>query len=233
MKGTLYGIGVGPGDPELMTLKAVRAIRECDIIAMPDAGADKFTALDIAKDYVADKPLLPLELPMTRDAHELAKRREIAAGRICEQLDEGKSVGYLTLGDPTVYATYSYLHKLVVDKGYAAKIVPGVTSFCAAAAALGQPLCEGGEPLHLIPALYGGTEAALSLPGTKVLMKSGKKLGEALTLIKEKSLTASLAERVGLPGERLTGELVTDEQIQAVSGAGYFCVVIVKERADG
>ncbi len=232
MKGTLYGIGVGPGDPELMTLKAVKAIGECDIIAIPDSGAEKFAALDIAKEHIADKPLLPLELPMTRDADELSKKRGIAAGLICEQLDAGKSVGYLTLGDPTVYATYSYLHKLVEAEGYAAKIIPGVTSFCAAAAALGQPLCEGGEPLHIIPALYGGVEAALSLSGTKVLMKSGKKLGEALALAKEKNLAASLGERVGMPGERLIHELKTEEQIQSASDAGYFCVVILKDRTD-
>ncbi len=233
MKGTLYGIGVGPGDPELITLKAVKAIGECDIIAAPDAGTDKFTALDIAKEYLQGKPLLPLELPMTRDAQELLKKRETAAGLICRQLDMGKSVGYLTLGDPTVYSTYTYLHKLVAHSGYAAKIIPGVTSFCAAAAALGQPLCESGEPLHIIPALYGGVEDALALPGTKVLMKSGKRLKEALAIIKEKNLSASIAERVGLPGERLVQELVTHEQMQETCDAGYFCIVIARDQTDG
>lgn len=224
MKGIFYGIGVGPGDPELMTLKAIRAINDCNIIAMPDLGPERRTAFDIAQEYIADKPLLPLELPMTRDHDELMRKREIAADSICEQLDAGKSVGFLTLGDPTVYSTYSYLQRIVADRGYDTKIIPGVTSFCAAAAALGQPLCEGGEALHIVPALYGDVESALDMPGTRVLMKSGKKLSETIEVIKEKKLSASLVERVGLPGERVIKDIYTEN-----SDAGYFCVVIIKE----
>jgi len=227
VKGKLYGIGVGPGDPELLTLRAIRAIRECGVIAMPDSGAERRTAFDIAQEHLAGKALLPLELPMTRDPEELRRKRGQAAGLICERLDAGESVGFLTLGDPTVYSTYSYLHKLVVDRGYAAGIIPGVTSFCAAAAALGQPLCEGGEPLHIIPALYGDLKSALSLSGTKVLMKSGQKLGDAIALIQERNLPASMVERVGMKGERLIHDLRTE-----TADAGYFCVVIVKEQTD-
>jgi len=227
MKGKLFGIGVGPGDPELLTVRAIRAMKECGVIAMPDSGDEKRTAFDIAREHLAEKSILPLALPMTRDPEELRKKREQAADLICEKLAEGKDVGFLTLGDPTVYSTYSYLHKLVVGRGYTASIIPGVTSFCAAAAALGQPLCEGGEPLHIIPALYGDLDNALSLSGTKVLMKSGKKLGDAIALMREKNLSASMVERVGMKGERL----IHDVQAEAAD-AGYFCVVIVKEPAD-
>lgn len=223
MKGILYGIGVGPGDPELMTLRAVRAIQECDVIAAPDLGDERRVALDIAREYLDGKPLLPLALPMTRDAGELQRKRSEAADQICQKLDAGESVGFLTLGDPTVYSTYTYLHKLITDRGYSARIIPGVTSFCAAAAALGQPLCEGAEPLHIIPALYGDFQDELSLSGTKVLMKSGKKLAEAISLIKEKNMAASMVERVGLPGERLFPDIYTQE-----ADAGYFCVIITK-----
>ena len=227
MKGILYGIGVGPGDPELLTLRAIRAIKECGVIAMPDLGAERRTAFDIAREYLAEKALLPLELPMTRDPEALQRKRGQAADLICEKLDAGEDVGFLTLGDPTVYSTYTYLHKLVVDRGYTATIIPGVTSFCAAAAALGQPLCEGGEPLHIIPALYGDLENALSLSGTKVLMKSGKKLGDAIELIRQKNLPASMVERVGMEGERTVHDLNAE-----AAEAGYFCVVIVKEQTN-
>lgn len=230
MKGTLYGIGVGPGDPELLTLRAVRAIQECDIIAIPDAGAQRHTALDIAREYVGQKPLLPLNLPMIRDEEELRNRREQAADLICQSLDAVKSVGFLTLGDPSIYATYSYLHKLVTGRGYSAQVIPGIPSFCAAAAALGQPLCEGEEPLHIIPALYGGVEEALSLPGTKVLMKSGKKLDEAVDLIRQKNMAAALVERAGMPGERLIPDLSAERD--AIADVGYFCVVLVKDKTD-
>ncbi len=223
MKGTLYGIGVGPGDPGLMTLRAVRAISECGVIALPESGGGRHTALDIAREYVSGKPLLTLALPMTSDAAELARKREEAADLICEKLNKGVSVGFLTLGDPGVYSTYSYLHRLVTERGYDAAVIPGVTSFCAAAAALGIPLCEAGEPLHIVPAMYEDIDAALELSGTKVFMKSGKKLGETLKIIQEKKLPAVLAERVGLCGERLYRD------IESVNdAAGYFNVVIVK-----
>ena len=227
MKGILYGIGVGPGDPELLTLRAIRAIKECDCIAMPDLGAERRTAFDIAKEYLTDKSMLPLELPMTHDPEALRKKRTQAADLICEKLDAGLSVGFLTLGDPTVYSTYTYLQTIIVARGYEAKMIPGVTSFCAAAAALGQPLCEGGEPLHIIPALYGNLESALSLSGTRVLMKSGSKLGEALECIREKRLAASVVERVGMAGERV----IADALAEPVD-AGYFCVVVVREKAN-
>lgn len=229
MKGTLYGIGVGPGDPELLTVKAARLIRECDLVAAPDSGTSPQVALDIARAYIGEKPVISLHLPMIRDEAELAACREAAAATICEHLEAGKTVVFLTLGDPTVYATYTYLHKRVAARGYAAEIVPGVPSFCAAAAALGEPLCEGGEPLHVLPASYEGAERALLLPGTKVLMKSGSKLPDALARLKERGLLqrAMLAERVGLKGERLLRSLNGDET------SGYFSVIIVKDEAEG
>jgi len=162
---------------------------------------------------------------MTSDKETLKEIRGRAADKICVELGAGKNVGFLTLGDPMLYSTYSYLHKLVADRGFCVKAVPGITSFCAAAAALGEPLCEGAEALHIIPASYGDLEGAVELPGTKVLMKSGRKLSEAIGLLKEKNLLgkALLAERVGMEGERLIYNLSEEE------GAGYFSVVIIKE----
>lgn len=231
MKGILYGIGVGPGDPELLTLKAVKAINHCDIIAVPDSGAEKQTALDIVREYVGKKTVVSLDMPMTHDKDELQKSRERAAGFICERLDAGENVGFITLGDPTVYSTYGYLHKIITLRGYTAKIIPGVTSFCAAAATLGEPLCGGGEPLHIIPASYGDIDGSLSLDGTKVIMKSGKKLNAAIDLIRKKNLLekASIAERVGMDGERLVRDL---SELKAESVAGYFSIVIVKGESD-
>ena len=95
--------------------------------------------------------------------------------------------------------------------------------FCAAAAALGQPLCEGGEALHIIPASYHGLENAIMLDGTKVLMKSGRKLGEAINLIKESNHRAVMAQRVGMEGEMLYHDLNADV------GSEYFSLIIVKE----
>jgi len=221
MKGTLYGIGTGPGDPDLLTLKAINTIVVCDVIAVPDSGTENQIALSIVKEHIAGKPVLALDLPMTCNKFDLEKKRELAAEGICAELDTGKSVGFLTLGDPMIYSTYSYLHRIIISRGYTAKVIPGVTSFCAAAAALGEPLCEGGQSLHIIPALYEDTEKTLKLDGTKVLMKSGKKLNEIVALLGKKDISAKMAQRVGMDGERLCQSITTDAQ------ADYFSIVIV------
>ena len=225
MNGTFYGIGVGPGDPELLTLKAVKSIAGCHIIATPDSGAERRTALKIAGEYVGDKPVMSLEMPMTNDRAVLEENRSRAADLICGKLAAGQNVGFLTLGDPMLYSTFGYLQKLVKNRGFSVRVIPGITSFCAAAAALGEPLCEGGEALHVIPASYGELEAALSLGGTKVLMKSGSKLSDVIGLLKDKNLLskALLAERVGMEGERLVAGLTSE------TDAGYFSVIIVKD----
>lgn len=230
MSGILYGVGVGPGDPELLTLKAARIIRECDVVAVPDSGSGEQVALDIAREQVGCKPVLRCPMPMTRDREELRLGREESAGMICGCLEKGETVAFLTLGDPTVYSTYLYLHRLVEEKGYEAHMVAGVPSFCAAAAALDMPLCEAGQPLHILPASYAGAEEALGLDGVKVLMKSGRSIGRLVELLGEKGLAgqSAMAERVGLPGERLTPDLAKLEGGQL--SAGYFSIVIVKEK---
>ena len=95
MKGTLYGIGTGPGDPDLLTLKAIKTISGCDVIAVPDSGTENQIALNIVKEYIAGKPILSLDLPMTCDKFDLQKKRELAAEAICAELDTGKSVVFL------------------------------------------------------------------------------------------------------------------------------------------
>ena len=112
MKGILYGVGVGPGDPELMTLKAVRLIKENDIIAVPGADVRETVAYKIAVQAVpelADKELLPIYMPMTHDKAELELNHEKGAKTLEATLDTGKNVVFLTLGDPTIYSTFTYV----------------------------------------------------------------------------------------------------------------------------
>ena len=178
MTGILFGTGIGPGDPELMTLKAVRLIRENDTIAVPGEKPEESIAYQIAVQAVpelAEKELVAIPMPMTKNAKELEENHRRGAEKIEELLDAGKNVVFLTLGDPTVYSTYLYVHRRVLEDGYDARIVSGVTSFCAAAASLSEGLVENSEELHVIPASYQ-IEDALELSGTKVLMKAGKKM---------------------------------------------------------
>lgn len=157
MSGILYGIGVGPGDPELMTLKAVRIIKETEVIAVPGKCAQETAAYRIAVQAVpelAEKKLIALDFPMTRDRGKLAESHAEAAGQIETILKSGKDAAFLTLGDVTIYSTFSYVQKIVERDGFQTELISGVPSFCAAAARCGIPLVEGKEMLHVIPAVY-------------------------------------------------------------------------------
>ena len=222
-KGTLYGVGVGPGDPELMTLKAVKTALGCDLIAVPRKEREKCTALNIALGAApapAEKPLLTVDMPMTKDAAVLEESYRKGAALLESKLAQGKDVCFLTLGDPTVYSTYMYLHQRVRADGYPTAIVPGVASFCAAAAALGIPLCENEQQLHIIPGTYTPTEA-LNLPGVKVMMKNN--LPATLRALRQSGASAVMVENCGMENEKIYRKL--DE---IPEDAGYFSLLIVK-----
>ena len=226
-RGVAYGVGVGPGDPEYVTLKAARLIRENRVMALPGADPKNTAAYRIALAAVpelAEKTLLGLPAPMTRDRAEMDAAHRAAADAIEQWLDRGENVVYLTLGDPTVYCTFSYIQRLLERDGYAVELVSGVTSFCAAAARLGRPLAEWDEPVHILPAGQpGGTET--DLPGTLVLMKSGREMPAVKDALRRSGRSAGMVERCGMPGERVFRSV--DE---IPDDAGYFSLIIAKEK---
>ncbi|MGI6094630.1 MAG: precorrin-2 C(20)-methyltransferase [Lachnospiraceae bacterium] len=227
MSGKLYGLGVGPGDPELLTLKALRLIKESDVIAVPGESAVDSIAYQIVKGAYPEldkKQLLAVPMPMTKDAALLEASHEKGARLVEEQLEAGKQVAFLTLGDPTVYSTYLYVHKRVQARGYEVEIVSGITSFCAVAARLNIGLVEKAEPLHVIPASYQ-IEDALKLPGTKVLMKAGKKMAVVKETLREMGACAVMIENCGMENEKVYR---TVEEIPET--AGYYSLIIVKEK---
>jgi precorrin-2/cobalt-factor-2 C20-methyltransferase len=225
MAGVLYGIGVGPGDPELMTLKAVRLIGEMDIIAAPGEDVKKTTAYTIALQAVpelADKELLPIHMPMVMDREFIAQYHRKGAEEIAKKLEEGKNVGFITLGDPTVYSTFSYIEKIVKEMGYQTAYISGITSFCAAAATMGIPLAEWRESLHIIPAIHR-LEKVLDEEGNYVLMKSGKKINEVKEILKKSGRDVVMVENCGMPDEKryYSVEEIPDD-------SGYFALIIAK-----
>lgn len=225
--GTLYGIGVGPGDPELMTLKAARVARSCDVIALPSPRPEECTAWAIASANLPElrgKPLLCVDMPMTKDLQARERAYQTATAALAGELAAGRDVGFLTLGDPTVYSTYLYLHSRVAALGYAAEIIPGVTSFCAAAARLGVSLCENREPLHILPGTYGPREV-LAYSGTRVVMKND--LPQTLAALREAGAEAMLVENCGMAGERVYRTLA-----EIPEDGGYFSVLIVKDKQE-
>lgn len=225
MAGVLYGIGVGPGDPELMTLKAVRLIREMDIIAAPGKDVEKTTAYAIALQAVpemADKELLPIHMPMVMDREFLARCHRKGAEVIAGRLDEGKNVGFITLGDPTVYSTFSYIERIVKDMGYQTVYISGIPSFCAAAATMGIPLAEWKESLHIIPATHSSLDK-LDAGGNYVFMKNGSGISRAKEMLKENTRNVVMIENCGMPDERryYGAEGIPDDP-------GYFSLIIAK-----
>lgn len=228
-KGTLYGVSVGPGDPELMTLKAVRCIEQCPVLAAPQTAAGRMLALDIAKGAVdvSGKIILPLHFAMSRDSEVLKASHAAAADAVRAHLDAGQDVALLNLGDVSIYATYGYLEEILTAQGYAAVRIAGVPSFCAAAARLGQSLTGGMEqPLTIAPGCH--VEQVLAAPGAKVLMKTGRHLPKTLDALRERGLLANSAMvcNCGLPDEAVFPALTDYDPAQ---DAGYFATILVKE----
>ena len=227
MRGITYGVGVGPGDPELITLKAVRLIRENEVIAVPGKNPADSVAYRIAWKAVPEleeKELVAVDMPMVKNRAQMEQEHRKGAKILETYLDQGKNVVFLTLGDPTVYCTFSYLQHILEADGYTVELVSGVSSFCAAAARLKLPLTEWDEQLHIIPAVHK-TEGTLSCPGTYVLMKSASHMKEVKELLRTSGRHVSAVENCGMETERIyrSVEEIPDE-------AGYFMLIIAEER---
>lgn len=232
--GMLYGIGVGPGDPELLTLKALRVLNGAAVLAYPKssetASENESKAYSIVRAAGVDGNE-PLELlfPMTKDANALEEARKAAAASIIERLKEGKDVAFITLGDPMLYSTFSYLVPLIKEAGAEVRSIPGVTSFSAAASIAIAPLAESDERLIVIPASVGVEEIRKRWNefDTIVLMKAGRFLDKIIDLALELGVADSsvFASRVGWKDEEVV------RGIGKLKGrkAGYFTMVILRK----
>lgn len=228
--GILYGVGVGPGDPELMTLKAVRIIEKCDMIGIPARDRAVCTAYQIALQAVpalVEKPVIEVAVPMTTDALKLEKAYGEGCSRLAEQLAGGRSIAFLNLGDPVVYGSYMEIHRRILHAGFEARVINGVPSFCAVAAALDLPLGDGKEMIHILPGCYGIGDLE-ALTGTKVLMKSASRMGEikeALCAMEQAGKGKAYAvSNCGMKDERICKRI---EKLP--EDAGYFTTIVVKE----
>ena len=226
-KGTLYGVSIGPGEPELITLKALNIISNSKYIATPHTGTGDSLALSIVSQAIdlSDKEIMKLEFPMTKDKEILAKSHEEAADAIAAVLDTGNDVAMLNLGDVTIYSTFAYTMDKLLEKDYDVEVIPGVTSFCASASKLKIGLTTMNEPLHIIPATGIDLKEALQMPGSKVLMKIGKSMPKLIEVLKELNLEDNVyaVENCGLENEKIYNNL--DEFDGKM---GYFTIVIVK-----
>lgn len=243
--GIFYAVGVGPGDPQLMTFQAADVIRDCDVLVLPVSDksleepvfeqtrgevfgmyAKSCVAYMIASKKIKEaerKPVLYLPMPMIKDREKLKRAHDAGVSAVSFLLDEGKNTAFITLGDPSVYSTCLYIKKRLDKKAYRTVVVPGIPSFIAAAAKSGRGLAENREMLHVIPGSYGVGEA-LQLSGTKILMKAGK----TMPLIKEElekcGADVFMVENCGMEGEKMYygAENIPED-------AGYYSLIIVRE----
>ena len=225
-KGVFYGVGVGPGDAELMTLKAQRVLRECPVLAVPNSGASA-AALNIVRAAVdiSDKTILDIPMPMTRDREKLDSAHDEAAEKIIRELEQGRDVAMPNIGDVSVYASCAYLLGRVAAAGFETHMIPGVPSFCAAAARLDMSLTTAKKPLVIIPGDAESMDALLEIDGTKVLMKSGKSIADTVKKLENLNLAngARAVENCGMENERVIRDVR-----ELTSGAGYFTTIIIK-----
>jgi precorrin-2/cobalt-factor-2 C20-methyltransferase len=173
-----------------------------------------------------EKKLLPVPMPMVKVRGQLEDAHREGAALIKHYLDNGQNVVYLTLGDPTIYCSFSYLQHILEAEGYPVVLVSGVPSFCAAAARLILPLTEWDEPLHVIPSVHS-TEAALDQPGTYVLMKSAGHTKAVKEMLTSSNREASAVLNCGMESEQVCRRI---EEIP--DDAGYFSLIISKQRRE-
>ncbi|RSS78131.1 precorrin-2 C(20)-methyltransferase [Streptomyces sp. WAC06614] len=236
-KGRLYGVGLGPGDPSLMTLRAVEVIAEADVIAYHSARHGRSIARSIAERHLrADHIEEPLVYPVTTGTTDhpggyqgaMEEFYEESAARLAVHLDAGRTVAVLAEGDPLFYGSYMHMHKRLADR-YETEVVPGVTSVSAAAARLQTPLVEGEEVLTILPGTLPQEEltARLAATDSAVVMK----LGRTFPAVREalagsgRLAEARYVERATMAGER-TGHLADVDP----GSVPYFSVAVVPSR---
>ena len=224
MSGMLYAVGVGPGDPELITLQAVRVLKESDVIAAPAKDGRTGLAFQIARTAVPKiqtKEILSLYFPMTKDRSLLSKAHDEAAEKIEAFLEEGKTVSLITLGDSTLYSTCSYVMEKIKNRGYLTEYVCGVPSFCAAASKAATVLAAGEESILVSVPEKADYERA----DTLVILKAGNKLRMLKKELTDSGREVYLIENCGMPDVKFYQglESIPDQ-------AGYLSVLIAKKQ---
>ena len=231
-KGTLYGIGVGPGDPELVPLKSVRILKDVDIVFTAASSKNDYSiALEIARPHLGkDIRTIRLSFPMTADIEREKHAWRKNAEAVIECLNQGKDAAFITIGDPLTYSTYAYLVKEVksLSPDIVINTIPGITSYQAAAALTNTPLAEGDESLLILSGFKekGRLKDLIGKADNIILLKAYRNMQEICSAIEEMDLANKTTGviRCGLDGE----EIVTDIKKMTNKKPHYFTVLMIK-----
>ncbi len=234
--GTLYGIGVGPGDPDLITLKAVKALQRVSHIFASCSTKNSYSlALNIVRSHLNGAGIEHLPFPMTRDPQVLEEAWERNARRVLEVLQTGVDAAFVTLGDPLTYSTFGYLLKTL--KGLKPEVsivtIPGITSYSAAAALTHIPLAEGEESFQLVSGALGAARLREIVAKTDniVLLKTYRHFDDIYRALEDLDLLdrAVCVSRCGLEGETVVHDL-RDLKGRPLP---YLSMVIIKKKGKG
>ena len=228
MSGRLYGLGVGPGDPELLTLKAFRVLKQASVVAYPVLEEDdSFARSIVAAHLPAGIREIAMRVPMSTNPSEALDAYDRAAAEVARELDAGHDVAVLCQGDPFLYGSFMYLYDRLVGR-FLVEVVPGVTSLTAAAAAAGRPLVARNETLALTPATLTEEALAERLSGSDALaiVKVGRHLEKVRRVLTRigRAGEAIYVERATLPQQRLL------PLAAASATAPYFSLILVPGR---
>ena len=203
----VYSVGLGPGDPELITVKAKRILEESDIVVVPQSDqTGRSVAREIVLRYIPEEKIMMYYFPMNNDREELRRRYTDLANKIKEMLEVGKKCCYVTMGDPTIYSTSNYLTDKLLSIGVRVSHIPGISSINATSARISMPLCIKGENfgVYEMPSDVQRAVELILRHTTTVFMKVNKRLQvliEAVKMVKPER--AYLARRLGLDGEQI------------------------------
>jgi len=232
----LFAVGVGPGDPELLTRKAERILRSVPVICAPTGAADAASyALEIVESFLdrSRQEIMTRVFPMKKDESELLPFWEETAAEVAQRVREGQDVAFITIGDPLLYSTFLYLYRIFRDKypEIDVEIVPGITSIGAAAAAAGVSLGLSADRLAILPATYEEQQLRQTLIefDTVVLMKVSRVFDRIFELLAELGLEKNgvFVRRVGSSEE----EVVTDLSSLVGKKLDYLSLLIVRKSA--
>lgn len=230
MNGVLYGVGVGPGDPELITLKSLRLIKSTEVIAYPKLKGSKSFARNIIEEFIdLPKVEIAIEIPMTVNRLPAQRAYNAAAQEISTHLNMGKNVVFLCEGDPFFYGSFMYLHSRLYKK-YLVEIIPGVSSMTACAAMAKKPLAARNEVLTVLPGPLSKEELERRLAdnNSSAIMKVGRHIKKIKSVIDRLGLMDSslYIERASLKEQKVL------KLIDAPEVAPYFSMVLVNKEED-
>ena len=232
-KGTLYGIGVGPGDPELITLKAVKILNRVDIVyAAASTKNNHSLAVNIAGVHIPESTTVEmLRFPMTRDKSETRKAWKQHARTIIAELEKGRDAAFLTLGDSMTYSTFGYIlrYVLALAPHLDVQTVPGITSYQAAAARLNTPLVEGEETLMVVSGAKGGNRLRdlEGKPENVVFLKAYRNVQDIRAAIDE---AGNFSKCIGVKNCSLPDEeIIPDMEMLSERSPDYWTLILAKQ----